>query len=294
MTDVSPARDPSAPRGGWGPAGKRAAVSITFDNLGEAMDLSIGAWPAGAPIGRHYSVTEVLPRILDLLHAQDVRCTYFSEGWSAAVYPDAIRRLRDGGHEVASHGWRHEHWADVSSPEVEATLITRSMVALRTHGIEARGFRPPGGLVTPWTAAVLRDRGFTYVSPAGRRPGWLDGLVALPFRWTATDAYYFLDAFAPLRRVLGDPADALPPDRFVAGVQRALDESLANGAYLSLLCHPFVASEPRRFEAVATIVEMVARHADVWCAPCEAHAAWALEHQELLWADPGLDERSWQ
>src|SRR3954463_3462492 len=85
--------DQATAASGWGPDGRRAAVSVTFDNLGEAMDLAIGAWPEDAPVGQHYSITEVLPKILELLDRQGIRCTYFAEGWSAEVYPDALRAL---------------------------------------------------------------------------------------------------------------------------------------------------------------------------------------------------------
>jgi hypothetical protein len=29
----------------WGPQGRRASVSVTFDNLGEACDINMGRWP---------------------------------------------------------------------------------------------------------------------------------------------------------------------------------------------------------------------------------------------------------
>lgn len=278
----------------WGPGGHAAAVSITLDNLGEAMDLSIGTWPEGRPVGRHHSVTEVLPRILDLLRREGVSCTYFVEGWSAEVYPEVLRRLDDAGHEIALHGWRHEHWPALTSRRLESQLISRGMASMRAHGVDLRGFRPPGGVLTPWSVDLLGDNGFTYVSPAGRRAGLIDGLVALPFRWTAIDAYYFFDAFAPLRRMLGDPAGTLPPERLVAGVEQALDEVAAAGGCLSLLFHPFLEDHPDRFEAMAHIVGLIAGRDDIWCAPCAQHADWALEHRELLSHAPQLDEASWQ
>jgi peptidoglycan/xylan/chitin deacetylase (PgdA/CDA1 family) len=269
-------------------------VSVTFDNLGEAMDLAIGTWPQEAPVGEHYSVTEVLPKVLDLLDAQRVRCTYFLEGWSADVYPTALQALTEGGHEVAYHGWRHEHWRDIKSRDLEHDLIARGVASMREKGIELRGFRPPGGVLTPWTLEILREHGFTYVSPAGHQAGLLDGLVALPFRWTAIDAYYLFDAFAPLRRHLGDDDAPLSPDHMVTGFEQAMHDVIATGGALSLLFHPFLQSEPDHFEAMARIVEAVASSEDLWCAPCAEHAHWAFTHRERLPANPQLDERSWQ
>jgi peptidoglycan/xylan/chitin deacetylase (PgdA/CDA1 family) len=236
----------------------------------------------------------VLPRILQVLDRERVRCTYFAEGWSAERYPDALRALAERGHEVGYHGWRHEHWRDIGSRELERDLIARGVATMRQRGIQLRGFRPPGGTLTPWTLELLREHGFAYVSPAARRAALLDGLVALPFRWTAIDAYYFFDAFAPLRREFGDPADPLPPERLVDGVERALEDVVRTGGYLSLLFHPFLEAVEERFAAMASVIAMVGDHPDVWCAPCAEHAAWALENRDVLPGDPQLDERSWQ
>lgn len=283
---------PSA--GPWGPRGQPAAVSITFDNLGEAMDLSLGTWPKHEPTGRHYSAVDVLPRILDLLEHEGVHSTYFVEGWSADVYPDAVRALHDAGHEIGCHGWRHEHWTDLADRETEATLVSRAVATIRGHGVELQGFRPPGGGLNDWTAAVLRGHELKYVSPAGRRVAATGALVALPFRWKAIDAYYFFEAFAPLRAGYGDPEDRLPPGRFVACVQQVLDEIVATGGYVSLVFHPFLQADEAHFAAMQQIIAMVARRSDLWCATCAEHADWVLSHPELLAPDAELETPSWR
>jgi peptidoglycan/xylan/chitin deacetylase (PgdA/CDA1 family) len=269
-------------------------VSITFDNLGEAMELSMGTWPRPAPIGRHPSVTDVLPRILDLLHDQGVRCTYFLEAWSANVYPGAVRSLRAAGHEIACHGWRHEQWSAIRSRDAESALVRRSVAGLRALGIELRGFRPPGGSPTPWTPAVLAEHGFSYLSAAGEGAGLLGGLSALPFAWTGTDAFYFFDAFGELRRSLGAPAEPLTPDELVEGMERTLEETVAAGGCTSLVFHPFLNAEPERFDAMRRIVATVANRDDIWCAACADHADWVQAHGASVAVEPELDARNWR
>src|SRR5882672_1344757 len=58
----STASEPSVT--GWGPDGRRGAVSFTFDNLGEASDIEFGKWPKDQPIGSHMSITQVVPELL--------------------------------------------------------------------------------------------------------------------------------------------------------------------------------------------------------------------------------------
>jgi len=99
------------------------ALSLTFDNLGEATALERGEWPAGEPLGRHSSVTRALPRVLDLLEETGHRATFFVEGHNTELYPEALAEISERGHELAYHGWRHEHWADVVAMQGEKVLM---------------------------------------------------------------------------------------------------------------------------------------------------------------------------
>ena len=117
-------------------------VSVTFDNLGEAAQLELGMWPADVPLGEHFTVVDVLPRLLDLLAARDVTATFFVEGLNADMYPDALHTIVSAGHELGVHAWRHEDWAALDA-DSETALLTRATDAMRSIGIAPRGFRPP-------------------------------------------------------------------------------------------------------------------------------------------------------
>src|SRR3954454_23955172 len=105
MSDL-PEETPSV----WGADSRRAGVSVTFDNLGEAADLERGLWPEDEPLGRHFSVKRTLPRILDTLDELGLRATFFVEGFNAELYPEALLEIANSGHELCYHGWRHEYW----------------------------------------------------------------------------------------------------------------------------------------------------------------------------------------
>src|SRR5450755_4367764 len=130
-------------------------VLLTFDNLGEAADLERGTWPEDEPLGRHPSVTRVLPRLLAELDAQGLRATFFVEAINCELYPDALREIAARGHELGVHGWRHESWGELAPPR-ERELLVRAGDAFRTLGLQhPRGFRPPGGLATADTVSLL-------------------------------------------------------------------------------------------------------------------------------------------
>jgi peptidoglycan/xylan/chitin deacetylase (PgdA/CDA1 family) len=218
-------------------------VSVTFDNLGEAAQLELGMWPVDVPEGRHFTVVEVLPRLLDLLAARHLQATFFVEGLNAEIYPDALHTILAAGHEIAAHAWRHEEWAALDAA-TEVALLERATNAMRAIGIEPRGFRPPGGGLTERTHALLAEHGYSYVSPAGERDGLLDGLAVLPFRWPLVDAYAYLPQFASLRERHGDGPDPHTPAQMRAEMIAALrGHAEADGdGHLTLIFHPFTAA----------------------------------------------------
>ena len=252
-----------------------AAVSVTFDNLGEVTALARGEWPDDEPLGRHPSVTRALPRILELLDETGMRATFFVEGLNTELYPDTLRGLAGAGHEVAYHGWRHEPWSGLD-PGRERELLARGVEGLGALGLPPAGFRPPGGELTPASPGLLRELGFSYCSPAGEAVTRRDGLRVLPFRWPLVDALHYLPHFGAMReRLLGSGAP-LPPSRLAAEVEAALAAAVRHGAYLALLFHPFLADSGERLAVLADALARVRALADdgaLWCAPCRDVAA---------------------
>ena len=231
-------------------------IALTFDNLGEAADLERGAWPAGEPIGRHSSVTVVLPRLLDELDALGLRATFCVEAINCETYPEAVAGIAARGHELGLHGWRHETWSELD-PEREARLLARGRDAFAALGLDVRGFRPPGGELTPSSTALLREHEFTWISPLGEEPGEVDGLASVPFAWRHVDAYWRMESFAPQRKALGDA----PGPRTPAATAERLIEELDGGAPATLILHPFLMAGDEGLAAAGRVLRAVAGRA---------------------------------
>ncbi|MBX5442262.1 MAG: polysaccharide deacetylase family protein [Solirubrobacteraceae bacterium] len=238
-------------------AGTRTPLALTFDNLGEATELERGTWPAGRPLGRHPTVTEVLPRLLDLLDARGLRATFFVEAINARLYPDALRELAARGHEVGHHGWRHETWSGLD-PDAEAAILARGLDAFAALGLRVAGFRPPGGDLNPGTPGRLARAGLSWCSPAGGAPGVRDGVAVLPFRWPLVDAYHVMDRFAALRARHGDPRAPLDAGALRARLTAELERHAAAGRPGCLVLHPFVGADPAHLEAQAAVLDALA------------------------------------
>jgi polysaccharide deacetylase family protein (PEP-CTERM system associated) len=113
-------------------------------------------------------------RTLDLLDEHGLRATFFVLGWVADVAPELVREVAERGHEIASKGYYHRGFAEMS-PEVFRDDLVQAREALeRASGRAIRGYRVaerwlgPGDL---WALDALAAMGYQYDSslkPVGR------------------------------------------------------------------------------------------------------------------------------
>lgn len=277
---------------GWGPDGKRAAVCVTFDNLGEVCELGLGLWPTDLPLGSHPSVTKELPQILDLLDAAGLKTTFFFEGWGAEIYPEAVASVIARGHEQGCHGWKHEPTG--SLPPAEALdAAGRGIAALRAQGVDVRGFRPPGGRIGPLDPAALRDLGISYCAPAGTAPGTVDGMPYLPWLWTAVDALFYFGPFQPLRKGLGLPDDPPGHEAFQEAIDRDVERTIEEGGLLIYVMHAFLLTEPERMRTVERLLQRVAADNRLWMAPLSEVAAFVRADPDRFEGSAQVETASW-
>jgi peptidoglycan/xylan/chitin deacetylase (PgdA/CDA1 family) len=279
-------------RRSW-PDGRSAAVSLTFDNLGEAAEIELGLRAAEEPRGGHWSVVSALPVVLEELAGAGCSATFFVEGVNAEIYPDALAQIAAAGHEVGYHAWCHEDWGGLSAAQ-EAENLDRGLAALRGIGLEVAGFRPPGGLIGPATAELLAARGVRHCSPAGSAPG-LDGDVAvLPFAWPAVDVFHVLPQFAALRAHVSGSQEAGGPDGVRAALLAAVDRAVADGGHAVLVLHTWMAEGVR--EALHDVLARCAAGAasgELWVARCDAVADWVAAHPRSFATGPAVNRTSW-
>lgn len=121
--------------------------------------LAPSAWPS-LPT----RVVDNTARLLDLLDRCGVRGTFFVLGYVAERFPELVRRIRDAGHQIGSHGHSHTRVYELG-PDAFAADLERSLHALAAGGAEpVRAFRAPAWSINDrslWALDVLTARGIT-------------------------------------------------------------------------------------------------------------------------------------
>ena len=90
-------------------------------------------------------------RVLEILDAYDARATFFTLGMYAAVYPERIQAIHNGGHLLACHSYSHDYMKLYESAETVLGEIAAWETAIEEAGVplpQKRYFRFPGGTTT--------------------------------------------------------------------------------------------------------------------------------------------------
>lgn len=117
--------------------------------------------------GRECRVERNVDRILALLAEHKAQATFFTLGWVAQRYPQLVRRIIEGGHELASHGYGHERASDLSPQDFRADVSRAKQLLEDIGGQPVLGYRAPSFSIAEanlWAFDVLQETGHRYSS----------------------------------------------------------------------------------------------------------------------------------
>jgi len=106
-------------------------------------------------------------RILGIFADNDVKATFFTLGWIAERYPGVVRRIVDGGHELASHGYEHVKIHTQSPPDFRQDIRKTKTILEDLGGQPVRGYRAASFSIDSrclWAFDVLAEEGYAYSS----------------------------------------------------------------------------------------------------------------------------------
>jgi polysaccharide deacetylase family protein (PEP-CTERM system associated) len=105
--------------------------------------------------------------ILAMFAEHQVAATFFTLGWIAERYPQVIRRIVDGGHELASHGYDHvkvhtQHPDDFRQDIRKTKNMLEDIGGQRVKGYRAASFSIDERSL--WAFDILAEEGYAYSS----------------------------------------------------------------------------------------------------------------------------------
>jgi len=106
-------------------------------------------------------------RILDILDVHNIKATFFVLGWTASKVTGLISEIAVRGHEVASHGFRHQLVYNLSAGEFYQDIKKTKDILEKLAGQEVIGYRAPSYSITKssfWAMDILADCGYKYDS----------------------------------------------------------------------------------------------------------------------------------
>ncbi len=258
------------------PGGARCAVALSFDSDHDTNELRDGGTSIGRMSWGQYGTRVGVPRILDILKAEDIQASFFVPAVAAKLYPDEQRRVIAEGHEIGLHGWIHE-LNSVLPEEIERDLHLRASDALeQITGIRPVGMRTPSWDFSPATLKIQREMGLIYDSSlmADDDPyellenGEPTGIVELPVEWIRDDAPYFnMNRHQALRPYTPPPAVL---DIFI----REFDRAHAEGGLFLLTMHPHVITYRSRTFILEELIRHIKTRGDAWFATHADVARW--------------------
>lgn len=119
--------------------GDEAKISISFD----------AAWG-----------NEDTPKLLEILKQNDVRATFFMTGGWIEKYPDDVKAIAAGGHDLGNHSENHKQMSQLSAEQCKEEIMKPHEKVKQLTGKDMCLFRPPYGDYNDNLINVCREIGY--------------------------------------------------------------------------------------------------------------------------------------
>ena len=106
---------------------------------------------------------EDIDAILKTLADYNCRATFFVVGTWAEKYPDAVRKIRDAGHEIGNHSYNHADYTKLSKKDIQADLDKCDAAVEGIIGEKPRLMRAPSGGYNDTVVKAAEESGRTYI-----------------------------------------------------------------------------------------------------------------------------------
>ncbi|MFG6462966.1 polysaccharide deacetylase family protein [Roseateles sp. DXS20W] len=118
---------------------------------------------------------ESTPLVLKALADQCVKATFFMNGEPMSRHPALARQVRDAGHTVGMHGYRHDNFSQLPAEDQVRDLKAMIAAYVDALGVQPAAYRFPFLAESPVLMGALSKQGITVMSVDAGAEDWLPG-----------------------------------------------------------------------------------------------------------------------
>ena len=101
--------------------------------------------------------------ILEILEDHNVCAAFFVTGDWVKQYPEDVRRIVQGGHDIGNHSATHRNMVQLEKEEIEKELKETHQAVKELTGKEMKFFRPPYGAFNDTVILTAKEGGYLTV-----------------------------------------------------------------------------------------------------------------------------------
>jgi peptidoglycan/xylan/chitin deacetylase (PgdA/CDA1 family) len=145
-----------------------------------------------------FDLVETMQNISEILDRFRIKAVFNTCGILAENFPELVAELHGEGHEVASHGYAHENFLELTMAKLNKTLAKTEKILQSITGERPIGIRSPWLMRNKQIYCVLRNRNYSWASNwyvpfwatkshvrfhAISYPEWMVAKIIYDFKW---------------------------------------------------------------------------------------------------------------
>ena len=106
---------------------------------------------------------EFIPAMLDEFKKNNALVTFFVTGRWAEKNPELLKQMAAAGHSIQNHGYKHVHFNQLSSTEVNSEIKKAEDIIYGITGVRTTFFASPYGEYNPQLVRAVNGMNYRYI-----------------------------------------------------------------------------------------------------------------------------------
>lgn len=112
--------------------------------------------------------------VLEILKENQIKCTFFLSGPWVKEYPEIVQKIKEDGHEIGNHGYRHIDLSNLSKTEIKEEIRKTHQIIKAGTGVEAKLIRTPNGDYSNHVIEAIHESGYEAIQWGTDSLDWMN------------------------------------------------------------------------------------------------------------------------